>query len=129
MPLGTNYSFYCLGCCQYSRILVTSYRKDCLMCCPSNKFIKSGTRHLTSNGTDQCQNGSSNLLLSTPYREQTRSTQIVVTYPRLAFSATKRTHYAPKRLFNKPKFFTATRHADIRKIELPRSMGVEALSC
>ena len=37
-------------------------------------------------------NGSSNLL--TPYREQPRSTRIVVTYPRPAFSATKR-NYAP----------------------------------
>ena len=47
----------------------------------------------TSNGTDQCQNGSSNLL--NPYREQPRSTRIVVAYPRQAFSATKRTNYAP----------------------------------
>ena len=47
----------------------------------------------TSNGTDQCQNGSSNLL--TPYREQPRSTRIVVAYPRPAFSATKRTNYTP----------------------------------
>ena len=47
----------------------------------------------TSNGTDQYQNGSSNLL--TPYREQPRSTRIVVAYPRPAFSATNRTNYAP----------------------------------
>ena len=47
----------------------------------------------TSNGTDQYQNGSSNLL--TPYREQPRSTRIIVAYPRPAFSATKRTNYAP----------------------------------
>ena len=47
----------------------------------------------TSNGTDQYQNGSSNLL--TPYREQPRSTRIVVAYPRQAFSATKQTSYAP----------------------------------
>ena len=31
-------------------------------------------------------------------------------------------------LVNKPKFFKATRHAEIRKIEIPRSMVVEALS-
>ena len=49
-------------------------------------------RHLTSNGTDQCQNGSSNLL--TPYRERLRSTRVVVAYPRSAFSATKRSNYA-----------------------------------
>ena len=47
----------------------------------------------TSIGTDQHQNGPSNLL--TPYREQPRSTRIVVAYPRPAFSATKRTNYAP----------------------------------
>ena len=46
----------------------------------------------TSNGTDQYQNSSSNL--RTPYREQPRSTRIVVAYPRPAFSATKRTNYA-----------------------------------
>ena len=32
---------------------------------------------------------------ATPYREQPRSTRIVVAYPRPAFSATKRTNYAP----------------------------------
>ena len=47
----------------------------------------------TSDGTNQCQNDSSNLL--TPYREQPRSTQIVVAYPRPAFSATKRANNAP----------------------------------
>ena len=43
--------------------------------------------------TECGQNGSSNLL--TPYREQPRSTRIVVAYPRPAFSGTKRTNYAP----------------------------------
>ena len=46
-----------------------------------------------SNVTDQCPKGSSNLL--TPYREQPRSTRIVVTYPRPAFSAIKRIYHAP----------------------------------
>ena len=50
-------------------------------------------RHFTSNGTDQCRNGSSNLL--TPYREQPRSTRNIVADLRPAFSATKRTNYAP----------------------------------
>ena len=49
-------------------------------------------RHFTSNGTGQCQNGSSNLL--TLHGEQPRSTRIVVAYPRPAFSATKRTNHA-----------------------------------
>ena len=47
----------------------------------------------TGNGTDQYQNGSSNLL--TPFREQSRSTRNVVAYPRPAFSAKKRKNYAP----------------------------------
>ena len=50
-------------------------------------------RHFTTNGTDQCRNGSSNLL--TPYREQPRSIQTAVVYLRPAFSATKRTNQAP----------------------------------
>ena len=50
-------------------------------------------RHFTTIGTDQCRNGSSNFLI--PYREQPRSTRIVVAYPRPAFSATKRTNNAP----------------------------------
>ena len=47
----------------------------------------------TSNGTDQCPNGSSNL--PTLQREQPQSTRTVVAYPRSAFSAPKRTNYAP----------------------------------
>ena len=49
--------------------------------------------HFTSNGTDQYQNSSSNLL--NPYREQPQSTRIAVAYPRQAFSPTKRTNHAP----------------------------------
>ena len=77
------------------------------MCCPSTKVIESGTkvsssrkvtgrqvmRHFTTNGTGQCQNGSSNLL--TPYREHPRWARIVVAYPRPAFSATKWRNHAP----------------------------------
>ena len=47
----------------------------------------------TNNGTDQYQNGSSNLL--TPYREQPRPTRNVVAYPRPAFSAKNWENYAP----------------------------------
>ena len=78
------------------------------MCCPSNKVIRSDSKSFSSyrrvtrrqvmrnfitKVTDQCQNGSYNLL--TPYREQPRSTRIVVAYPRPAFSATKRTNLTP----------------------------------
>ena len=74
-----------------------------------------------SNGTDQYQNGSSNLL--TPYREQPRSTRIVVASSRPAFSATKRTDYVPTPLvlINKSKFLKATHRTKIRKNEIPRS--------
>ena len=81
------------------------YRKT--VCCPptqSSKVIQKFSisrrvtrrrqfmRYFTSNGTDQCQNGSSKIL--TPYREQRRTTRIVVAYPRLAFSTTKRANHA-----------------------------------
>ena len=65
----------------------------------------------------------------TPYREQPRSTRIVVAYPRPAFSATNRTNTFQPVLINSSKFLKATYRTKIRKIEIPRSMGVEALSC
>ena len=49
-------------------------------------------RHFMGNNTDQCRNGSSNILIS--YREQPQSTRIVVAYPRPAFSVTKQTNHA-----------------------------------
>ena len=61
----------------------------------------------------------------TPYREQPRSTQIVVAYPRPAFSATNRTNTFQPVLINKSKFLKATHRTKIRKIEIPRSMVVE----
>ena len=67
-------------------------------------------------------------LLLTPYREQPRSTRIVVAYPRPAFSATNRTNKFQPVLINNSKFLKATHRTKIRKIEIPRSMVVEALS-
>ena len=63
-----------------------------------------------------------------PYREQPRSTRIVVAYPRPAFSATNRTNTFQPVLINNSKFLKATHGTKIRKIEIPRSMVVEALS-
>ena len=63
----------------------------------------------------------------TPYREQPRSTRIVVAYPRPAFSATNRTNSFQPVLINKSKFLKATHRTKIRKIEISRSMVVEAL--
>ena len=65
----------------------------------------------------------------TPYREQARSTQIVVAYPRPAFSATNRTNTFQPVLIQ--QFQVSQRHTHrtkIRKIEIPRSMVVKALS-
>ena len=64
----------------------------------------------------------------TPYREQPRSTRIVVAYPRPAFSATNRTNTFQPVLINDSKFLKATHRTKIRKIEIPRSMVVEVLS-
>ena len=64
----------------------------------------------------------------TPYREQPRSTRIVVAYPRPAFSATNRTNTFQPVLINNSKFLKATHRIKIRKIEISRSMVVEALS-
>ena len=63
------------------------------------------------------------------YREQPRSTRIVFAYPRPAFSATNRTNTFQPVLINISKFLKATHRTKIRKIEIPRSMVVEALSC
>ena len=64
----------------------------------------------------------------TPYREQPRSTRIVVAYPRPAFSATNRTNTFQPVLINNSKFLKATHRTKIRKIEIPRPMVVETLS-
>ena len=82
-------------------------------------------RHFTSNGTDQCQNGLSNLL--TLYQEQPGSTRTAVAYTQPAFSATKRANHAPICFDQQSKFLKATCHAEIRKIEIPRSMVLEVL--
>ena len=64
----------------------------------------------------------------TPYREQPRSTRIVVAYPRPAFSAINRTNtFQPVLINNYSKFLKATDRTKIRKTEISRSMVVEAL--
>ena len=66
----------------------------------------------TSNGTDQCQNGSSN----------PTSTRIVVAYPRPAFSATKRTDYGPTSFDQEVQVFQDNASYKNKEIEIPRSM-------
>ena len=80
----------------------------------------------TNNGTDQRQNGSSNLL--TPYREQPRSTRIVVATHGQRPQQQSGQITPQSVLIKKPKFFKATHDTEIRKIGIPRSMVVEALS-
>ena len=63
-------------------------------------------RHFTSICIDQCQNGSSNILVQ--YQEQPRSTRIVVAYPRPAFLATKWQITLQSVLINRSKFVKAT---------------------
>ena len=58
----------------------------------------------------------------TPYREQPRSTRIVVAYPRPAFSAANRTNSFQPVLINNSKFLKATHRTKVRKVEIPRSM-------
>ena len=71
-------------------------------------------------------NASSNLL--TPYREQAQSTRNVVAYPRPAFSAKSGKITPQPVLINKSMFLKATHCTEIRKINIPRSMVVDALS-
>ena len=51
----------------------------------------------------------------------------VVAYPRPPFSATKRTNYAPTS-FDQQLQVSEAHHTEMRKIEIPRSMVVKALS-
>ena len=106
----------------WSHIMVTTRYSD------QQKFEsrKIVMRLYAGNGTDQYQNGSSDLL--TPYREQPRSTRIAIAYPRPAFSAKNRKNYAPTSFQQNYKFSRSLNLTEIRKIELPRSMVVEALS-
>ena len=62
------------------------------------------------------------------YREQPRSTRIVVAYPRLTFSATNRTNYVPTSFDQRGQVSQGPYRTKIRKIEIPRSMVMEALS-
>ena len=116
---------------------LTSYRERLSDVLPINKVIKRDEtfsssrrgirrqvmRHFTGNGTDQCQNGSSNLL--TPYREQ-RLGLLSPTYGQRSQLQSGQTPLQPV-LINKPRFLKATHHIEIRKIEIPKSMVVEGL--
>ena len=77
-------------------------------------------------------NSISKRFIKPPYsiREQPRSTRNVVAYPRPAFSAKNRKNYAPTS-FDQQVVQVSQGHTfctEIRKIEIPRSMVVEALN-
>ena len=75
----------------------------------------------------QMSKGSSNLF--TPYREQPRSTWIIVDYPGPAFSATKRINYTPISFDQQVQVFTqghaSYRNKKNRNIEVHGGGGLE----
>ena len=84
--------------------------------------------HFTSNGTDQSM---SKRLVKLPYSISRAASidRTVVAYLRLAFSVTQNGQLVLQSvLINKPKFLKATRHAEIRKIEIPRSWWWRSLA-
>ena len=118
----------------------SSYREDFLMCWPSNKVVKSDSktnpgyqrvtqrqvmRHFTSksNGTDQSQNGSSNKPPGPISRVTSIDSNFVVAYPRQPSQ-----QQSGQITLQTVLSLKATHHAEIRKIEIPRSMVVEASS-
>ena len=137
LPVVHNLYYYLL--LLYYKLL---YREDCLMCCPSNKVIKSVSNTFPQLSEDCTETSYATLHKEwypsmskwfikppfTPYREQPRSTRIVAVHPRPAFSATKQKITLQSVLINKPKFLKVAPCRKIRKIVIPRSMAVEALS-
>ena len=80
----------------------------------------------SSNGTDQYQNGLSNLL--PPYREQPRSTRNVAAYPRTSVLSKKPEKLRPNHFDQQVQVSQGDQLHRNKKIEIPRSMVVEALS-
>ena len=141
MSSGTNYSFYChsLERYQYFRIKITTYREDCLMCCPSNKVIKSDTRSFLALGGFDEDKLCDTLQIPTNIKtvHQISLLYIESNLDRLGLLSPTHGRRSQQQsgqitlqsvLINKPKFLKATHHTEVRKIEIPRSMGVEALS-
>ena len=85
-------------------------------------------RHFTGNDTDQCQNGSSNLLTPHLVSNLDRLGLLSPTHDQRSQQQSGRITLQSV-LINKPKFSKAIHHTKINKIEIPRSTAVEALSC
>ena len=141
--LSTNYSFHYLECCQDFRICnYTSYREDCLMCCPpSNKVIKSHTKRFLALGGLHEDKLYDALQAMAPTNVKTvHQTSLLLTESNLdLLGLLSPTHGQRSQqqsgqitlqpvLINKPKFLHATRNTETRKVEIPRFMVVEALS-
>ena len=107
MSLGTNYR---VSTVWRSTASISDYEQqateDCLMCCPTNKVIKSGTKRFLALGglhedklcdiVQQWHRTMSKRFSKHLYsisRATPIDSRIVVAYPRPAFSATKRTNH------------------------------------
>ena len=136
MSLGMNYSFYCLECCQY----YFSCREDCLMCRLSNKVIISGARScLVLGGLHEdksCDTFQTMVSTNVKTIHQTPLLHIESNVDRLGLLSPTHGQRSQQQsgqitlqsiLINKPKYLKATYHTEIRKIEIPRSMVVDAL--
>ena len=110
------------------------------MCCPSNKVVKSNLRRLLAFGGLHEDKFCDTLQVMAPTDVKTvhRTSLLHVESSLDRLGLLSPTHGQPSQqpsgqvtlqsvLINKPKFFKATRHAEVRKMEMPRSMVVEAL--
>ena len=117
------------------------YKKDCLMCCPSAKVVKSDTTgFLPIGGLHEgklCDTLQAMAPTNVDTVHQTSLLPIESNLDRLELLSSTHDHRSqqlrgqmPLRLdlMNKPKFLKAGRHAEIREIVIPRFMTVEALS-
>ena len=117
------------------------YRKDCLMCCPSAKVVKSDTTgFLPIGGLHEgklCDTLQAMAPTNVDRVHQTSLLPIESNLDRLGLLSSTHDHRTqqlrgqiPLRLdlMNKPKFLKAGRHAEIREIVIPRFMTAEALS-
>ena len=144
MSLGMNYSFYChsLECYQYFKICITSYREDYyLMCCPSNKVIKSDIKSVLALGRLHEDKLCDTLQALAPTNvktvHQTSLLHIENNFSRHALLSPTHSQCSQQQsgqitlqsvLTNKPKFLRAIHNTEKRKIEISRSMVVEAQS-
>ena len=126
----------------FFRIWITSYRERLFDVLPiqqsHQKYYKTFSsswrvtrkqvmRHATTNGIGRCQSGSSDLLTYSISRATSINSECC-RLPTISISRQQSGQITLQSVFIKPKFLKATRHAEIRKIEIPRSMVVEAPS-